>query len=779
MAIGIGTAVAVLAAGGGVAVLTLTSGAADRAAAQEQVTVLPPDPQAEPPRIKTDLQSVDVAGSGAGGSAELPQRETKPFSLLGVSWSDPKDAPKGDIEVRTRSVKTGKWSAWQTLDRRDSGADGEEAAAPNRRGVTEPLWVGRSDGVAARLGGKGAGLPAGLRLELIDPGSEPGGRGGGEPVPSTSAEAPAPEAPEGEDVVPPPAPEIGADPEEETETGAEPGTGTGTGSEGEAPVQAPPPAKPPAAATSTTTTKPATTTSATTKPTTVLPVPTSTVPIKAQFPSYYSRKSWSADETIVKSVSLASEVKVVFLHHTAHTAKANDYECADAPAIIRAIQSYDVKVDGFSDIGYNYLVDKCGRLYEGRRGGVENAVVPAAIIGFNSGYAHVAVIGNYDTAASNTAIERVVAQLAAARLGKYGYNATSKATVKAGATHGGRTAGERVTLNRLSGHRDAHATACPGKNLYARMTAIRNLSQEMITGMALRSVTGGGSAGGAWYVKSRATLTWSMSTPAARVSRIEVQVDGRTTGTLAGSARAASVNLTPGKHSVVIRAVHTSGSTARLAATIWGDATAPSTPGRLGVSLRTGAVSKSAVPVTFNFVASDNVLLGGYVFNRPKSGSASGTARSWATTVRTGASTYTVTARDAAGNYSRAASVSRSVVLKSEGSATKTGSWTKKTGGGYLGGKALLAKTKNRKLTWKFTGRSAALLFTRNKASGKVAIYLDGKKVKTVDLKSQKTLNRQAVWARDLTYGKHTIEIVVLGTSGRPTVISDGLVYLK
>ncbi|AOR30873.1 hypothetical protein BFF78_07230 [Streptomyces fodineus] len=59
-------------------------------------------------------------------------------------------------------------------------------------------------------------------------------------------------------------------------------------------------------------------------------------------------------------------------------------------------------------------------------------------------------------------------------------------------------------------------------------------------------------------------------------------------------------------------------------------------------------------------------------------------------------------------------------------------------------------------------------------------MYVDGTKAATVDLKSSTTLYRQAIWTRTWSGGaKHTVKIVVLGTSGRPTITTDGLVYIK
>ncbi len=71
-------------------------------------------------------------------------------------------------------------------------------------------------------------------------------------------------------------------------------------------------------------------------------------------------------------------------------------------------------------------------------------------------------------------------------------------------------------------------------------------------------------------------------------------------------------------------------------------------------------------------------------------------------------------------------------------------------------------------------------MVSRASTSGQVYVYVDGTKVSTVDLKSAATLYRQAIWTKSWsTSAKHTVKIVLVGTSGRPTVTTDGLVYLK
>ncbi|MEU8239762.1 N-acetylmuramoyl-L-alanine amidase [Actinoplanes missouriensis] len=774
LAIGVGAAAAVLAAGGGVAVLAWPDGGdAGAPVAAEQVTVLPPDPSAAPPKIKTAFNTVDIAAPAGGGDAELPERETKRFSMVGVSWSDPAAVPKGDIQVKTRSV-AGKWSAWKTLERDSEGPDGAEGTNPGLRGGTVPLWAGPSDGVAARVVGGGSGLPAGLRLDLTDPGEESGGQGGGVAVTESPAAGTTTEPtqdPTGEPTVDP----TTTEPEAEPTTGATTTTPAAVPTTTSAPVST----TTPAPATTTTTTKATTAPAATSaKPSsagvTANAVPTSTTPVKAQFPSYVSRSSWGADETIVGSISVASEVRVLWVHHTGFG--DNKYSCADSAAIVRSIQLNDVKGKQFSDIGYNYLVDKCGKLFEGRKGGVENAVIGAHAKGFNTNYAGIAVIGNFETdLVSNAAIEKTLAQVAAARLGKYNYSPTSTVTVAAGSDNDKFKLGDKVTLNRIAGHKDGDATACPGKNLYPRLPAIRALASEQITGLALSRITGVTKQGSVYYTKKTATLSWSVTTPTAKIARFEIYVDNKKVASPVSSARSATVTLAAGKHSVIVRGVHTAGSTAQFGVTVIGDPTAPTWTAGMAVNLRPGTYNATSVPVTLTLSAKDNAAFAGFTVTKPRAATLGASAKSWNVNVKPGTTTYAVTARDVAGN-TRTAQIGRKLAIVPETSAKKTGAWTTVKNKAHLSGKALSASAKGRKLTWSFTGRTAALAFMKTPKSGKVAIYVDGKKVSTLDLKSAKNAYRQAVWTRNLASGKHKIMIEVLGTKGRPTVISDGLV---
>ncbi len=103
-------------------------------------------------------------------------------------------------------------------------------------------------------------------------------------------------------------------------------------------------------------------------------------------------------------------VRCAFVHHTVN---ANTYTRAQAPALVRGIYYYHTQVNGWRDIGYNFLIDRFGTIYEGRYGGVTKAVIGAQVLGFNSMSTGVALIGTFDSVAPSPAalasLERLLA----------------------------------------------------------------------------------------------------------------------------------------------------------------------------------------------------------------------------------------------------------------------------------------------------------------------------------------------------------------------------------
>ncbi|MFI7370000.1 N-acetylmuramoyl-L-alanine amidase, partial [Actinoplanes sp. NPDC049668] len=519
--------------------------------------------------------------------------------------------------------------------------------------------------------------------------------------------------------------------------------------------------------------------------TTAAPAPATTTAAPAKgiaavarvpLPSYTSRAGWGAGPARVEP-AVADAVDVMFVHHTADG--GNTYNCADSPAHVRAIQAYHMNSQGWDDIGYNFLVDRCGTLFEGRGGGVDRAVIGAHTYGFNTGTASIAVLGTYTTESAAEPARKIISQVAAARLTAYGFDPGTTAELTERATDGKFPHLSVQTFQRVSGHRDGVNTVCPGDRLYGQLPAIRVEASARVLGFKAGAPTGGVSSGGKYYVKGRAGLAWSAATPSESIARFELLVDGAVRATLAGTARSGSVDVPSGTHRLQVRATHVSGNAdTTAAATVISDVTLPVIAAPW-LSLRTGTVSTTSVPVSVNFKASDNVKVAWVGATSPSKATLPATATKWQTSAKPGAVvTFGLSAKDLVGNV-RNASVTRTSALLAETSAKKTGTWTKKSATSHLNGKALYASKKNAKLTFTFTGRSAALIVGRFKNSGKATVYLDGKKVSTIDTKAGKTTYRQAVWAKSAAYGKHTVSIVVLATSGRPGVTVDGLAYVK
>ena len=202
------------------------------------------------------------------------------------------------------------------------------------------------------------------------------------------------------------------------------------------------------------------------------PVPRGVAHAAAPRPEIVSRAEWGADESIRRgSPSYTTPPKVGFVHHTA---SSNDYSPAQAAAMVRGIYAYHVKSNGWSDIGYNVLVDRYGRAYEGRAGGIDRAVLGAHTGGFNVASFGVSLLGDFSTVPPSTATLGTLSRVLAWKLGAAYRNPTGTAVLtSAGGGTSKYPAGAQVTFDVVSGHRDAGRTSCPGATTYARMPAIR------------------------------------------------------------------------------------------------------------------------------------------------------------------------------------------------------------------------------------------------------------------------------------------------------------------
>jgi hypothetical protein len=192
-------------------------------------------------------------------------------------------------------------------------------------------------------------------------------------------------------------------------------------------------------------------------------------PTAAGFPAIVPRLSWGADESIRRAPpAYANETRFVIVHHTAGS---NDYTRSEAPAIVRGIQLFHVQGNGWNDIGYNFLVDRFGTVYEGRFGGIDRSVVGAHALGFNTGSVGIALIGTYGSTQPSKAAQDAVARLLAWRLDVAHVDPTSFLTYVSGGSE--RYPSEiPVVLSAISGHRDTGFTECPGDALYSRLGSL-------------------------------------------------------------------------------------------------------------------------------------------------------------------------------------------------------------------------------------------------------------------------------------------------------------------
>lgn len=180
-------------------------------------------------------------------------------------------------------------------------------------------------------------------------------------------------------------------------------------------------------------------------------------------PTINTRAQWGADESIRTWDPQEGDLRGLVIHHTAGT---NAYDRSDVPGIIRGIYSYHAEVNGWGDIGYNVLIDRFGRAWEGRYGGIEDPIIGAHALGMNTNTAGLAYMGNTDTANVTSDGFGALAWVGAWKLDLHGLPPTGSITV------------DGTSYNRVSGHRESSATSCPGANLTSRMGELRTRMGE-------------------------------------------------------------------------------------------------------------------------------------------------------------------------------------------------------------------------------------------------------------------------------------------------------------
>jgi hypothetical protein len=163
---------------------------------------------------------------------------------------------------------------------------------------------------------------------------------------------------------------------------------------------------------------------------------------------------------------------MAFVHHTVN---ANSYGPEDSAGIVLGIARYHRNSNGWNDIGYNFLVDKYGQIFEGRAGGIDQPVIGAQAQGYNSVSTGVACLGTFEDVAQTEAGMDALARIIGWKLSMHGVPVTGQISViSAGGASNRYPAGTNVVFERISGHRDGDSTSCPGGTLYGQLADLRN-----------------------------------------------------------------------------------------------------------------------------------------------------------------------------------------------------------------------------------------------------------------------------------------------------------------
>ncbi len=188
-------------------------------------------------------------------------------------------------------------------------------------------------------------------------------------------------------------------------------------------------------------------------------------------PAIIPREAWGADQCTPRAAPAYGEVQLGYVHHTVN---ANTYAPQDSAAIVLSICRYHRNENGWLDIGYNFLVDRYGQIFEGRAGGIDQPVIGAQAQGYNGVSTGVANIGTFSQERQTEAGLAATAELLAWKMSLHGAPVAGQVTVtSAGGSSNRYPSGRLVTFERIAAHRDADKTSCPGDAFFAQLPQIR------------------------------------------------------------------------------------------------------------------------------------------------------------------------------------------------------------------------------------------------------------------------------------------------------------------
>ena len=360
--------------------------------------------------------------------------EVDRFFVAGFTWGGGADLPEG-VRIYLRVRENGAWSPWYLNEAADAGRDDRTTSA------TGEFVTGGADAIQASV--VGSSLPSGLKLALVP--SRPQGEEvldaddlkTTEAAPTPVIEETAASQPQGAQVEP-----------AATAPSASPAWGTQPAVVPAA-VSVAAPAVAPAATTAN-----------------GLPVAVTT------------RAEWGANASYMSWDPEYARAGHVVVHHTAGT---NSYSAGQSASIVRGIYYYHAVTLDWGDIGYNFLVDKFGTVFEGRSGSVAAPAgrmsIGAHARGVNTGTMGISMMGDYSTVSPSDAQLSSVGKMAGWFLKRAGISdVTGWAGLHVWTTERYQ-AGSTISMPRILGHRDVGYTTCPGNVGYSKLGTIRAIAK--------------------------------------------------------------------------------------------------------------------------------------------------------------------------------------------------------------------------------------------------------------------------------------------------------------
>jgi uncharacterized lipoprotein YddW (UPF0748 family) len=318
-------------------------------------------------------------------------------------------------------------------------------------------------------------------------------------------------------------------------------------------------------------------------------------------PAFVTRTGWGCATGQTAGAKQSQLVSTTVTHLIIHHSYIPGNDVTDFPAAIRSMWNYHVNTQGWSDVGYNWFIDRNGVLYQGRAWiGTNENVQGSHFCGKNGNTMGVCVIGDYTSVAPSAAAVTKLVEILAYRA------STRDIDPLASRLH----SNSGQTFNTIVGHRILSCSTCPGDAFVPLIPGIRTRVQTALRGtpapslsVSSSSVNAGSTDAGttrtAAYTVSFANLTApvSLSVGGSNASLFSISTDGTNFGSTASIAQTATspvmvtVRYAPtaaGSHSASV--AHASGSgTATVSAnvTLSGTATTPAQPGSITPSVST------------------------------------------------------------------------------------------------------------------------------------------------------------------------------------------------